>query len=116
MKTTNISQTKYVEVKKQESKYELYISKIKGNKQSTRVVYADWNLSSKVWLIYSEILRHEKRYGWCFLKLIDEKDGTTDVLSGYEANKNGTPVVFIVSAARRKMSLIHWKFKVPEEW
>ena len=59
-------------------------------------------------------LKHEERYGWSFWKLIKRKDETTDVFSVYKADKKGTPDGFIVSAARRKVLMIHWAVKMPE--
>ena len=93
-KTKNILQTRYLEVKKQESKYELYILRIKCSKQCTRDAFRGWNVSSKLRLNYLEIFKHEHE--------------------GYKLNKKGMLDGSIVSAAARNVRLMYWKVKIPQ--
>ena len=92
-KITNILQKRYLEVKKQESKYEVLISRIKCSKQCTRDAFKGWNVSSKVPLNYLEVLKHKQRYSRCVWKLSNEKESTNNVFSA-NFSRTGTNKVF----------------------
>ena len=61
--TKNKLQRQYLEVEKQEATYESQISRLKCNKHCTDDVFKQLNQSSKVRLIFLEVLKHAKRRG-----------------------------------------------------
>ena len=61
--TKNKLRRQYLEVEKQEATYESQISRLKCNKHCTGDVFKQLNQSSKVRLIFLEVLKHAKRRG-----------------------------------------------------
>ena len=72
-KTKNELERRYQEVKKQEATYGPQISSLTCNKKCTRNVFRKWNKSSKVRLIYLEVLKQAQSCGWQFCKLTKRK-------------------------------------------
>ena len=69
LKTTFKRETRYSEVKKQKTKYNWFISRLKCNKQYYRIAFRGQNVPSKVRLRYLEVVKHQER-------LNDIKKGT----------------------------------------
>ena len=59
--TNNKLQIRYLEVEKQKATYESQISRLKCNKHCTGDVFKKLNQSSKVRLIFLEVLKHGQR-------------------------------------------------------
>ena len=111
--TNNKVQRWYLEVEKQEATYESQISRLKCNKHCTGDVFKKLNQSSKVRLIFLEVLKHAKRCGWRFCKV--NKRYRWYFLR-LKANKKGNPDVFTGSTALTNTLLIHFQFKMSKQW
>ena len=51
----------YLEVKKQDAKYDWFVSSLKCSKQCSRTVFSGWNEPSNVRIRYLEVLKYKER-------------------------------------------------------
>ena len=72
-KSKNELEREYLEVEKQDANYGPQIFSLTCNKKSTRNVFRKRNKSSKVRLIYLEVLKHAQSCGWRFRKKTKRK-------------------------------------------
>ena len=62
LKTTFKRETRYLEVKKQDGKYNWFISRLKCNKKYARITFRGWNAPSKEQLRGSKAQTKAKRH------------------------------------------------------
>ena len=85
LKTKFDLKIRYLEVKKQDAKYDWFPLRLKCNKKLACIAFRPWNASSKVRLRYLEVLKHQER-------LSDISKGSRDEVIGCKTLKKVNPM------------------------